>query len=48
MFDVKPGKIMKPLTEELLKFEILNPRASKDDCVAYMTANKAFFLAKYN
>ena len=29
MFDVKPGKIMKPLTEEVMKFQILNPLADE-------------------
>ena len=29
MFDVKPGKIMKPLTEEVVKFQILNPLADE-------------------
>jgi hypothetical protein len=32
IFEVKPGKIMKPLNEELTKFEILNPYASVEDC----------------
>jgi hypothetical protein len=48
LYEIKPGKIMKPLLEEQLKFEILNPRASQEDCKVYMQANKALFLAKYN
>lgn len=32
LFEVKPGKIMKPLMDELSKFEILNTHASVEDC----------------
>jgi hypothetical protein len=48
MYEVQPGKVMKPLLEELNKFQILNPKASVDDCIQYMDSNKDFFLAKYN
>ena len=48
MYNVQPGKIMKPLLDELTKFQILNPKASVDDCIDYMDNNKDYFLTKYN
>ena len=39
---------MKPLLDELTKFQILSPKASVDDCIDYMDNNKDYFLAKYN
>jgi len=48
LFEVKPGKIMKSLTEELANFQILNPKATVDDCAQYLKTNKALLLAKFN
>ena len=46
IFEVRPGKILKFLTEELIKFEILNPRASKEDCKTYFRGDKELILLK--
>jgi hypothetical protein len=48
MFEVKPGKIMKPLTEEVMKFQILNPLADEALAKNFLEANKELFLQKYN
>lgn len=48
MYEIKPGKVMKPLLDELLQFEILNPTATIENASTYMQANKTIFLAKYN
>ena len=39
---------MKPLVEEVSKFEILNPSATPDDCIEFLKSNKSLFLARFN
>ena len=48
MFEVKPGKIMKPLTVEVSNFMILNPLAKESDVRSYMVSNKELFLMKFS
>jgi len=47
LYEVKPGKLLKPLIDELLTFQILEPQATKEDAEAFMVAKKAEFLAKH-
>ena len=47
LYEIKPGKMIKPLLDELLSFQILHPEASKEDAQAYLIGKKAEFIAKY-
>ena len=47
-YNIKPGRIMKPLLEEVIKFQIINPLAKEDDVKVYMEAHKENFLAKHS
>ena len=47
LYGVKPGKLVKPLLDELISFQILHPQASKDDAEAYLMGKKGEFLAKH-
>lgn len=39
---------MSPLTSELQKFQILNPKSGVVECIEYLEMNKMTFLTKYN
>ena len=47
MYECKAGKHMKPLIEEVLKFQILNMDAGVAEVEAHMLANKELFMSKY-
>jgi hypothetical protein len=39
---------MRPLLEEVLNFQIVNPKASEDEVLMYMMANKEMFVSKFS
>ena len=47
LYEVKPGKLIKPLLDELLAFQMLHPEATIDDANTYLVGKKAEFLAKH-
>ena len=47
LYGCKPGKHMKPLIDECVKFQILNLDASYQDAEEYMLKNKDDFMAKH-
>lgn len=48
LYEVRPGKLIKPLLDELITFQIFQPHASKEDAEAFMMVKKAEFLAKHD
>lgn len=44
---IKPGKVLRYLKDEMIDFEILNPKATREDSLEYLKANGAKFLAKH-
>ena len=44
IFDIKPGKILKDLIDELTNFQILFPEATPEDAKVYMEGKKEEFL----
>ena len=48
LYDCKPGKHMKFLIKECLKFQILNLDSTREQVEAYMKANQEVFMAKYS
>ena len=47
LYEIKPGKMIKPLLDELLSFQILQPEATKDDAQEYLLGKKSEFMAKH-
>lgn len=43
----KLGKMTEALLNELCRFQILNPRATKEDAASYMLEKKEEFLVKH-
>ena len=43
----KLGKLVKPLLDELIRWQILNLQATKEEAMAFMLSQKAVFIAKY-
>jgi DNA-binding protein Fis len=39
LYGIKPGKIMKPLMDEVMLFQITFPKVSKDFCAEFMMKN---------
>lgn len=48
LYQIKTGKIVGNLVNELFTYSILYPDASQKDAHTYMLENKDKFLAKYN
>ena len=48
LYEIKPGKLLKPLTDELISFQILHTDATKEDAETYLSGKKAEFIAKYS
>lgn len=47
LYEIKQGKHLKPLLDELLEFQMVETTASREDAEAYMIGKKTEFLAKY-
>ena len=47
LYEVRPGKHLKPLLDELISFQIIEPQATKEDAETYLIGKKAEFMAKY-
>lgn len=47
LYEIKPGKIMKPLMDEVLNYQIEHPYASKVSCCDYLMKHKDEFINKY-
>lgn len=45
LYDIKPGKAIKFIIDEEIKFQILNPTANYDDVKTYLMGNREQFLA---
>ena len=48
LYEIKPGKLLKPLIDELISFQILHPGSSKDDAEVYLLGRKEELIAKYS
>lgn len=47
LYEISPGKLIKPLLDELLSFQILHPEATRDDAETYLRGKKSELLAKH-
>ena len=47
LYEIRPGKMIKPLLDELLSFQILHPEATKEDAETYLSGKKSELLAKH-
>jgi hypothetical protein len=48
MYQCGPGKHLKFIIEECLKYQILNMSAERDEVEKYLIDNKSAFLEKYS
>lgn len=48
LYQCKPGKHMKFIIDEGIKYQIINPQAQREEIESHLLENKDAFLEKYS